>query len=199
MSSLLEEAVRGAQEGYRLSWEEGISLFADAALPVLGLLANEARLRHNPENLGTFVVDENLNYTNVCNVLCKFCAFYTLPKTPEAYDLTLEQILERVEALVAEGGTQLLLQGGVNPQYRLRDYLRIFKAVSTQFPTVDIHSLSSAEIEWVAKKEGMTYREVFGAMKEAGYKSMPGAGAEILVDRVRKEISPLRSSRDKWL
>ena len=199
LSPLVREAAAAASAGARLTLEQGAALLTDAPLGMLGFLADEARRRHNPGNLGTFVVDTNLNYTNVCNVLCKFCAFYRLPKSDQAYDLSLDDILGRVEELVAMGGTQVLMQGGVNPAYTLERYETLFRAVSERFPSVDIHSLSTAEVEWVAKKERMTFGEVFGRLKAAGYKSLPGAGAEMLVDRVRKEISPLRTSRDVWL
>tara|TARA_B100000029_G_scaffold13481_1_gene14064 strand:- start:6 stop:1154 length:1149 start_codon:yes stop_codon:yes gene_type:complete len=196
---LLKEAVETFNNQERLTKEHGSELFENGSLNLLGFLANKARLRHNPSNLGTFVVDTILNYTNICNVLCKFCAFYELPKSKKGYDLTIEQILERVQELVDYGGTQVLMQGGVNPRYRIQDFKNIFEKIKEKFPTVEIHSLSSAEIEWIAKKEKMSFNKVFSELKKSGYMSLPGAGAEILVDRVRKKISPLRSSRDVWL
>ena len=198
LSPALREAIDATAQG-RLSQEQGAVLLTEAPLGLLGMLADRARRRHNPSGLGTFVVDTNLNYTNVCNVLCKFCAFYRLPKAAGAYDLSLEEILARVEELVAMGGTQVLMQGGVNPTYTLERYERIFRAMGERFPTVDIHSLSAAEIEWVAKRHKMPFGEVFRRLKAAGFKSLPGAGAEMLVDRVRQEISPLRTGRDVWL
>lgn len=199
LSPGVRDAVAAARAGARLSPKQGAALLEEAPLGLLGALADAARQRHNPGPHTTFVVDTNLNYTNVCNVLCKFCAFYRLPKSEEAYDLPLDDILARVEELVAMGGTQVLMQGGVNPAYNLARYEALFRAVSERFPTVDIHSLSAAELEWVAKKERLPYSEVFARLKAAGYKSLPGAGAEMLVDRVRKEISPLRTGRDVWL
>ncbi len=199
ITPLIKEAVDTLENEERLTKEHGAELFENAPLNLLGFLANKERLRHNPNNLGTFVVDTVLNYTNVCNVLCKFCAFYELPKSKQGYDLSIDQILARVQELVNYGGTQVLMQGGVNPRYRIQDFKNIFEKIRKRFPSVEIHSLSSAEIEWIAKKEKMTFNKVFSELKKSGYMSLPGAGAEILVDRVRKNISPLRSSRDVWL
>lgn len=199
LSPLVREAAETAERGERLSLEHGAALFADAPLSLLGALADRARRSLHPDDVCTFVVDTNLNYTNVCNVLCKFCAFYRLPKDEEAYDLPLDEILDRVAELVRMGGTQVLMQGGVNPAYTIERYEEIFGAITERFPQVDIHSLSAAEIEWLGKKHKMPWVEVFGRLKAAGYKSLPGAGAEMLVDRVRQEISPLRSGRDTWL
>ena len=153
ITPLIKEAVDALENEERLTKEHGAELFENAPLNLLGFLANKERLRHNPSNLGTFVVDTVLNYTNVCNVLCKFCAFYELPKSKQGYDLSIDQILARVQELVNYGGTQVLMQGGVNPRYRIQDFKNIFEKIRKKFPSVEIHSLSSAEIEWVAKKE----------------------------------------------
>jgi cyclic dehypoxanthinyl futalosine synthase len=146
----------------------------------------------------TYVVGCNLNYTNVCWVRCKFCAFYRPPGDPEGYVLTRDQMAGRIQALVDIGGRELLLQGGVNPQLKLDDYLEMFRWIKSNWD-VHLHALSPVEAAYIAKISNLSLEEALGRLREAGLDTLPGAGGEILVDRVRKEISPLKDSSDEWL
>lgn len=165
----------------------------------LGQLASAARYQHNPGRQVTFVVNHNINYTNVCDVYCRFCAFYRAPNHKEAYVLPYEAIRQKAEALQAVGGTQILLQGGVNRELRLDYFVTLFKRLKTDFPHLHLHALSPSEINALAQEEGITVFEVLTALKDAGMTSLPGAGAEMLVERVRQKISPLKVTSKQWL
>lgn len=191
---LLEEAVSGR----RLSQEEALFLYEKADLVALGRAADGIRRRLHPENLGTFVVDRNINYTNACVADCSFCAFYRPPGHPEAYLLPMEEILRRVGELVEMGGTQVLLQGGLDPTLPLSFYENLCRTIKRHYPDVHVHSFSAPEIDTMAKASGKGYREIFEALKTAGLDSMPGGGAEILVERVRQAVSPKKLSAAGW-
>lgn len=184
--------------GERLSLEEGVLLYSCDLLE-LGQAANELMLRNNPENRITFIVDRNISYTNACVVDCDFCAFYRKPGDKEAYTLSYEQIFQKIQELVDLGGTQVLIQGGVNPELPLEYYLDLIRAVRQKFPMVHVHSFSVVEFDMISKKFRLPLAEVFKRFKEAGLNSLPGGGAEILVERVRKIISPKKASSDRWI
>ncbi len=182
--------------GEDLEFDEALRLF-ELPLPVLGRIADKIR-RVKCGDLVTFVIDRNINYTNVCVSKCKFCAFYA-KNEEEAYVLSKEKILKKVEEAVSFGATQILMQGGMNPDLGIEWFEEVFRSVKEKFPNVAIHSLSAPEIYFLAKKEGMSVREVLERLKEAGLDSLPGGGAEILSDRVRKMISPNKVDSNGWL
>ena len=192
--TLLQEAVAGR----RLSAEESLRLYEEAGLVDLGRAADEVRRRLCPENLGTFVVDRNINYTNACVADCSFCAFYRKPGHPESYRLPVAEILRRVGELVEIGGTQVLLQGGLDPAIPFSYYEAICRAVKARYPQIHLHSFSAPEIDTMAQVSGKSYRQVFEALQSAGLDSMPGGGAEILVERVRRAVSPKKLSAAGW-
>lgn len=185
-------------EGQRLSLEEGILLYSCDLLK-LGKAASELVKRANPDRIVTFIVDRNVSYTNTCVVDCDFCAFYRSPGHSEAYTLSFEQVFQKVQELVDMGGTQVLIQGGVNPQLPLDYYLNLIRAVREKFPTVHVHSFSVVEFDMISKKFRLPLEEVFRQFKEAGLNSLPGGGAEILMERVRKTISPKKATSERWI
>ena len=195
LSALLEKAALGG----RLSFEEGVRLYEDAPLHELGAAAHHRRMSLYPTNDVTYVIDTTINYTNVCNVHCSFCAFFRPEKHGEGYTMSHDDVVARVKWAADQGATQIMIQGGVNPDLRLEWFERLFRRVRAEFPHVDIHSLSVSEINGLAKVEGLPTREILERLKEAGLKSLPGAGAEILVERVRKRISARKITPDAWL
>ncbi len=183
--------------GERLTLEDGVKLYG-CDLISLGQAAQQLTPRLIPNGV-TFVVDRNISYTNVCTVGCDFCAFHCAPGAPEAYVLCKEEILAKVQELVDLGGTQVLIQGGVHPDLPLGYYLDMVRAIHEKFPKIAIHSFSAIEIDRLATKSGISLPELFRKFKEAGLNSLPGGGAEILVERVRQKISPKKISSDRWL
>lgn len=179
-----------------LSFDEALELF-NIPLPILGKIADEIRKKRCGD-LVTFVIDRNINYTNICICKCKFCAFYAKSKE-EGYVLSKEEILRKVGEAVKLGATQILMQGGINPDLGIEWFEEIFSEIKKRFPNVDLHSLSPPEIKFLAKKEKMSVKEVLERLRDAGLDSLPGGGAEILSDRVRKIISPNKISADEWL
>lgn len=194
----LEEILAKRLEGERLSVEEGVELFSCDLLR-LGKAADQATQRLHPGPVRTFIVDRNISYTNACIVDCDFCAFYRRPGDPEVYTLSMEEILRKVEELAALGGTQVLIQGGVNPKLPLDFYLEMIQVIRREFPEIQIHSFSVVEIDFIAKKERLPLHEVLLRLKGAGLNSIPGGGAEILVERVRDKISPKKIDSDGWI
>jgi cyclic dehypoxanthinyl futalosine synthase len=194
-AALLERAANGG----RLTLDEGIALYREASLHDLGAAAHLRRTRLYPGDEVSYVIDTTINYTNICDVHCSFCAFFRPEGHPEGYTMTHEQVLARVRYAVDQGATQIMIQGGVNPELPLSYYTDLFRAVSQAFPMADIHSLSTSEICGIAKREQMTIEDVLVTLREAGLKSLPGAGAEILVDRVRKRISARKIDDDRWI
>ncbi len=183
-------------EGVILSFEEALHLF-ELPLPVVGGIADEIRKRRCGE-LVTFVIDRNISYTNRCISRCKFCAFYAKSEE-ECYVLQHDEILRKVEETVHAGGTQILIQGGLNPEIGIEWFEDLFSTIKRKFPGVQLHSLSPPEIDFLARHEGLSVRETLARLMESGLDSLPGGGAEILCDRVRKVISPDKVSADGWL
>ncbi|MDI6631423.1 MAG: cyclic dehypoxanthinyl futalosine synthase [Thermoanaerobacteraceae bacterium] len=194
MDNLLARAVGGE----RLSGEEGLRLYYEADLLSLGRAADRVRRRLHPQDVVTFVVDRNINYTNVCQSGCLFCAFYRREEDPEAYLLTHEEILAKIEELVAQGGTQVLIQGGLHPRLGLAYFTTLFRRIKAQFP-VHIHSLSPPEVVHLARLERLSVRDVLLELKASGLDSLPGGGAEILVNRVRQVVSPRKITWQEWV
>jgi cyclic dehypoxanthinyl futalosine synthase len=193
--NLLEKAAGGG----RLSFAEGVRLYKEAPLHELGAAAHHRRMALYPSNDVTYVIDTTINYTNVCNVHCSFCAFFRPERHGEGYTMSHDEVLSRVKFAADQGATQIMIQGGVNPEIRIDWFERLFERVHAEFPAVDIHSLSVSEINGLANVEGMTPRAVLERLRAAGLKSLPGAGAEVLVERVRKRISARKITPDAWL
>ena len=187
-----------AAEGDRITREEALDIVR-APLAELADAANRRRQAVTDPDVATYVVDRNINYTNVCNVLCDFCGFYRTGKEKDAYTLTIHQVLEKIDPLVKMGGTQVLLQGGLNPELPLSFMEEMFRAVRERYPHVDIHSLTATEVEFYAKQEGLTFREVIERLRAAGLKSLPGGGMEILSDEIRDKVSPLKTRADQYM
>ncbi len=182
-----------------LSVEEGMFLFENAALPDLMFVANELRKKQVPHNKVTWIIDRNLNTTNVCIANCKFCNFYRIPGHAEAYITDIETYKRKIDETIRYGGEQLLLQGGHHPDLGLAYYVDLFKQLKQLYPNVKLHSLGPPEVAHICKLEKMGHREVLMALKEAGLDSLPGPGAEILVDRVRRLISKGKCGSEEWL
>jgi cyclic dehypoxanthinyl futalosine synthase len=193
--NLLDKAATGG----RLSFDEGVLLYKEADIHALGTAAHARRMQLFPTNVVTYVIDTTINYTNVCNVHCTFCAFFRPEKHGEGYTMSHDQVLSRVKFAADQGATQMMIQGGVNPELGLDWFEVLFDRVRTEYPGVDIHSLSVSEVIGLATVEKLPVREVLVRLKAAGMKSLPGAGAEILVERVRKRISARKVKPDAWL
>jgi cyclic dehypoxanthinyl futalosine synthase len=185
-------------ESEQLTREEACWLLTDADLLALGKLADALRRKLHPGKQVSFVVDRNVNYTNVCTTQCKFCAFYRDETHPDAYVLSYTQIFTKVQELVERGGTQLLMQGGLHPDLQIDWFEDLFRQLRSRFPTVQIHSLSPAEIVHIARLSNMSMVECLDRLHLAGLQSLPGGGAEILVDEVRREISPNKIGWQEW-
>ncbi len=193
------ELLERAAGGERLTFDDGVRLYRDASLHELGAAAHHRRMALYPSSDVTYVIDTTINYTNVCNVHCTFCAFFRPEKHGEGYTMSHDDVLARVKFAADQGATQIMIQGGVNPELRIEWFERLFRRVRSEYPEVDIHSLSVSEIAGLAQVEALSTREVLARLKAAGLKSLPGAGAEILVERVRKRISARKIKPDAWL
>jgi len=185
--------------GERLDFEDGQRLFAHPDLTELGMLADFARQRIVPSRDVTYIAGRNINYTNVCWVGCKFCAFYDTPASKKGYTLPRDVVFAKIQEMVDLGGIEILLQGGLNPALKIGYYEELFGAISQKFPTVWIHGLSVAEILYIAKISRLSLEETLVRLRDAGLKTIPGAGAEMLVDRVRSLIAPYKDTTDEWL
>ncbi len=187
----------------RLTAEDGLRLFRHPNLPELAFLANHVRERLHPDtnHLVTYVVGRNINYTNVCWVRCKFCAFYRVPGHEEGYTLSREQIFQKIRQMVDVGGIEILMQGGLNPKLKIEWYEDLLHAIKERFGAYGIilHAFSPAELIYIAKISKLSQAEMFRRLKAAGLDSVPGGGAEILTDRVRETISPFKDTADEWL
>ena len=182
-----------------LSAEEGMYLFNNAPLTELMYVANELRKKQVPHGKVTWQIDRNVNTTNVCIANCKFCNFYRIPGHADAYITDIETYKRKIEETIKFGGDQLLLQGGHHPELGLSFYVTLFKELKSLYPNIKLHTLGPPEIAHITKLEKSTHREVLIALKEAGMDSLPGAGAEILTDRVRRLISKGKCGAQEWL
>lgn len=182
-----------------LSIEEGMFLFEHAPLAELMFVANEMKKHHVPHGKVTWQIDRNVNTTNVCIANCKFCNFYRIPGHAEAYITDMPTYRTKIEETIKYGGDQLLLQGGHHPALGLDFYTKTFREIKQEYPTIKLHALGPPEIAHITKLEKSTHHEVLKALKEAGLDSLPGAGAEILIDRVRRLISKGKCGADEWL
>ena len=191
--------------GERITPEEALLLY-EWPLEELGALADQRRrqakrssYKGDGNEIVTYIVDRNINYTNVCNVYCKFCAFYRTEKDDDHYVISLEQLDQKLDELSAVGGVQILMQGGHHPKLSFEWYINLLRHIREKYPHINIHGFSPPEFQHFAEVFGMPLREVIAKFKEAGLGSIPGGGGEILVDRVRKKISPLKINSDQWL
>ena len=182
-----------------LKAKEGLFLFENAATSDLMFVANELRKKQVPSNKVTWIIDRNANTTNVCNANCKFCNFFRIPGHKEAYITTLKEYTEKIEETIRYGGEQLLLQGGHHPDLGLDFYCNLFSSIKKKFPNIKLHALGPPEIAHISKIDGKTHKEVLKALITAGLDSLPGAGAEILDDRVRRMISKGKCGAQEWL
>lgn len=195
IQSVLDKAVAGE----RITPEEGVALLQSNELTAIGRAADAVARRLHPESIRTYNIDRNINYTNVCSAVCDFCAFYRGPKDPEGYVLPREVILAKVRETVELGGDQILMQGGMHPELKLEWYEELLRELKTQFPQVNLHAFSPPELHAFTKVNKLPIRTVLERLKAAGLGSIPGGGAEILVDRVRKEMTRGKVLADDWL
>lgn len=195
INELLDKALRFEF----LSIEEGMFLFENAALTELMFVANELRKKQVPHGKVTWQIDRNVNTTNVCIANCKFCNFYRIPGHADAYITDIETYKQKIEETIKYGGDQLLLQGGHHPELGLQFYVDLFSQLKALYPNIKLHTLGPPEIAHITKLEKSTHREVLQALKNAGMDSLPGAGAEILTDRVRRLISKGKCGAQEWL
>ena len=182
-----------------LSKEEGVFLFEKAPLTELMFLADELRKKQVPHVKVTWQIDRNVNTTNVCIANCKFCNFYRIPGHPEAYITDMPTYRKKIEETIRWGGDQLLLQGGHHPELGLDFYVNTFSQIKKEFPTIKLHTLGPPEVAHITKLEKSNHHDVLVALKKAGMDSLPGAGAEILIDRVRRLISKGKCGAQEWL
>lgn len=183
----------------RMKNSELLSLLQNASLQDLGRLANEKKRALHPENLTTFIVDRNINYTNICWVDCDFCAFKRTLKEKDAYILSFAEIDKKIEELLEIGGTQILFQGGVHPRLKIDYYEDLVAHIHKKFPQITIHGFSAIEILYIAKVSRLSVPEVLKRLRIQGLSSIPGAGAEVLSNRVRDIIAPKKLSSDEWI
>ncbi len=183
----------------RLTKEEALKLIREADLKELGRMATARKKELHPDGITTFVIDRNINYTNICWVDCKFCAFYRHEKDADAYVLSFDEIDAKIDELLAIGGTQILFQGGVHPKLKIEWYEDLVEHIHTKYPTITIHGFSSIEIDFIAKVSRISVEEVLERLHVKGLASIPGAGAEILSDRVRDIIAPKKIDSEVWV
>jgi cyclic dehypoxanthinyl futalosine synthase len=195
-SEALEEKILS---GTRLSQEEGLWLWQHGDLLELAQLANHVRYKLNPEPIVTFVIDSNPNYTNICITDCVFCAFYRKPGQAGGYTLSVEQVMEKIQQAVELGATTILLQGGHNPNLTLDYYLSLVRETRRRFPQVTPHFFTASEVANMAMVCGLTVREVLSHLKDAGQRTLPGGGAEILSDRIRRRLATKKGPSEAWL
>jgi cyclic dehypoxanthinyl futalosine synthase len=195
----VEEVLEKALDGKRISDEDAVVLLRSRDLVPIGRAANEIRSRLNDPTRVTFIVDRNVNYTNVCVTDCDFCAFYRRPgDRREAYLLPKSVIFKKVEETLAIGGTGLLMQGGHHPDLGIDYYEDLFRSIKARYK-IHLHALSPPEVQHIARRSKLTVAETLTRLRDAGLDSLPGGGAEILVDRVREIIAPKKTTTDEWL
>jgi cyclic dehypoxanthinyl futalosine synthase len=195
LANLLDKAVAGE----RLTPEEGVALLRSHDLTALGQAADQVVRRLHPEPYRTYNIDRNINYTNVCTAVCDFCAFFRSPKSGEGYVLPREALLQKIQETVDVGGEQILLQGGLHPEFKLDWYEQLLHDIKSRFPQVNVHGFSPPEVHHFTKVNKLPLRTVLQRLQAAGLGSIPGGGAEILVDRVRRAITRGKALTDDWL
>jgi len=196
---VIQPILNKAVAGERISFEEGVRLLESHDLAALGQAADAVTRRLHPENYRTYNIDRNINYTNVCTAACDFCGFLRKPKDAEGYILGREELLQKVQETVDLGGDQILMQGGMHPDLKLDWYEELLRDLKQKFPQVNIHGFSPPEIHAFTKVNKLPLQEVLERLRTAGLGSLPGGGGEILVDRVRKELTRGKVLTDDWL
>lgn len=194
----IQQILDKTSKGKRLSFDEAVLLFKKADILELARAADDSCRKKHPEGRATFLIDRNVNYTNICQNQCCFCAFYRPKGHPEAYVLSQKEIEEKIAETIELSGTQVMLQGGINPDLKIDYYTNMFSKIKKKF-SIRIHSLSPPEVVHIAESAGISISEALKELIKAGLDSLPGGGAEILVDRVRKRISPRKISSSRWL
>lgn len=197
--SVIDHILDKALRGERLNLEDTVALFESDEVEKIGHAANKVMNRMHPNPIKTFVIGRNINYTNVCDVYCRFCAFYRRPGSKEGYVLPDEVIFQKIKETQEVGGTEILMQGGVNPNLPFSYYTDLLKGIKERFPDITMHSFSPAEIHKMKEKSGLSMEETIRAIHEAGLDSLPGGGGEILDDRTRRKISRLKGSWRDWM
>jgi cyclic dehypoxanthinyl futalosine synthase len=195
IASILNRVV----DGERLTPEAALLLLESNDLAQIGKAADQVSRRMHPENYRTYNIDRNINYTNICTAVCDFCAFYRTPKSGEGYVLPREELLQKIQETVELGGDQILMQGGLHPNFTLEWYEELLQDIKRRFPQVNVHGFSPPELHHFTKVNKLPIRTVLQRLKDAGLGSIPGGGAEILVDRVRAEITRGKVMTDDWL
>ena len=195
----LDNILQKAIDGERLTSDEGLALLHSNDLAKLGAAANAVTNRLHPESYRTYNIDRNINYTNICTAVCNFCAFYRGPKSDEGYVLPRAELLKKIGEAVKLGGEQILLQGGLHPKFKIEWYEEMLSDIKSEYPSVNVHGFSPPEIFHFTKVNNMSLEEVLSRLQTAGLGSLPGGGAEILVDRVRSEITRGKVMTDDWL
>jgi len=199
LDSTIAPLLAKAVDGQRLTPAEGLALLESHDLAAIGRAADAVTRRLHPESYRTYNIDRNINYTNVCTAVCDFCAFYRRPKHAEGYVLDREVLMQKIQETVDLGGDQILMQGGLHPDYKLEWYEELLRDIKTRFPQVNVHGFSPPEIHHFTKVSKLPLRTVLERLKAAGLGSLPGGGAEILVDRVRSAMTRGKVMTDDWL
>ena len=199
MSSAVQDLIDKAVNGRRLSPHEGLELLESSDLESLGRGADAVTRRLHPEPERTYNIDRNINYTNICTGGCRFCAFSCRPGSSQGYVISRELLSQKIEETIALGGDQILLQGGLHPELPLAWYEDLLRDIKRRFPQINVHGFSPAEVYHIGRVSGLPVRGVLERLREAGLGSLPGGGAEILVDRVRQAVSRSKVSADGWL
>ncbi|HEX8774735.1 MAG TPA: cyclic dehypoxanthinyl futalosine synthase [Pyrinomonadaceae bacterium] len=184
--------------GERLSAEDCTRLLESNEVARIGVAADEIRQRRHPEGIVTYIIDRNINYTNVCNVVCTFCAFYRRPGAPDTYVQTVDEICRRIDETIALGGTGVLMQGGLHPDFGIEWYEDLLRTLHARYPDFQLHCFSPPEIHNIHLISGLDYETIMARLKAAGLYSLPGGGGEILDDEVRKRVST-KCTTDEWL
>ena len=187
-----------ALAGQRLTAGDCTALLESDDIARIGVAADEVRKRRHPSGVVTYIIDRNINYTNVCNVVCTFCAFYRRPGKPDTYVRTVEEICEKIDETIALGGTGILMQGGLHPDFGIEWYEDLLRTLHAKYPQMQLHSFSPPEIHNIHLISGLSYEEIMERLKAAGLSSLPGGGGEILDDEVRKRVST-KCTTDEWL
>ncbi|RKD75729.1 de-hypoxanthine futalosine cyclase [Sinobaca qinghaiensis] len=195
IDSILDRALKGE----RLTMEDAVRLYESDEIEKMGAAANKKMQEWHPEPVTTFVVGRNVNYTNLCDTYCRFCAFYRRPGSSEGYVLSDEEIFQKIQETSDVNGTEILMQGGTNPDLPFSYYTDLLRNIKKRFPNITMHSFSPAEIYKMVEVSGLTLEEVLTELHEAGLDSLPGGGAEILTEETRKKVSRLKSTWKEWI
>ena len=198
MPSAIQPILDKAVQGTRITSDECTALLESHDIAAIGVAADEIRQRRHPENIVTYIIDRNINYTNVCNVVCTFCAFYRRPGAPDTYVRTFEEICDKIDETIALGGTGVLMQGGLHPDFGIEWYEDLLRTLHAKYPTFQLHCFSPPEIHNLHLISGLDYETIMARLKAAGLYSLPGGGGEILDDEVRKRVST-KCTTDEWL